>query len=73
MATVQLAKTLREARDRSGLSLRDLNDQTGLATSYLNRLERGQVHEPGPGSLRKLAGALAVPYATLMKQAGYYP
>lgn len=73
MATVQLAQTLRTARERSGLSLRDLSVKTGLASSYLNRLELGKVQEPGCHSLRKLAGALGLTYASLMKQAGYYP
>jgi transcriptional regulator with XRE-family HTH domain len=73
VATVQLAKTIREARSRRGLSLRELGDATGLATSYLNRLERGQVAEPSCHTLRAVAGALQVPYARLMKQAGYYP
>lgn len=73
MATVTLAKTIREARDRRGLTLRDLSERTSLATSYLNRLERGQVKRPHPDTLRAVSSALELTYASLMKQAGYYP
>jgi len=80
MSTTTLARTLRSARDARDLSLRDLTEGTrcarfpeGLGSSYLNRLERGEVAEPSPHALRALAKPLRVPYARLMKEAGYYP
>lgn len=80
MSTTTLARTIRNAREARDLTLRDVQAATrsrsrpdGLATSYVNRLERGEVAEPSPHVLRALARALGVTYATLMKEAGYYP
>lgn len=80
VATVTLAATVRRARERAGLSLVEVQRATrsrrfadGLATSYVNRLERGEVAEPSPHALRSLAKALDLPYARLMREAGYYP
>jgi transcriptional regulator with XRE-family HTH domain len=53
------------------LSLRDVRDSSGLALSYLHRIERGRVVEPSPSTLRRLAAALDVPYIDLMRVAGY--
>lgn len=80
MAGTTLARTLRSRRDARDLSLRELRAATagerfpdGLATSYLQRLERGAVTEPSPHVLRALARALDLPYSRLMGEAGYYP
>lgn len=73
-AQPQLARTIRERRSKRGESLRELSANTnGLAISYLNRIEKGQVGEPGPNTLRRLGAALDLPYAQLMRQAGYLP
>lgn len=68
---VALGARLREARAAAELSYRDVRDLTGLALSHLQRLERGQVAEPSPAVLKKLAEALGVPYVDLMRRAGY--
>ncbi|HEY3435111.1 MAG TPA: helix-turn-helix domain-containing protein [Solirubrobacterales bacterium] len=80
MSPVTLSSTIRAAREARSLSLRDLRAATagerypdGLAVSYLQRLERGRVEEPSPHALRAIARPLGVAYATLMRQAGYYP
>lgn len=72
MSAAQLAPVLRNARARQQLSLRELHELTGLGTSYLNRLERGQVESPNPDVLRRLAARLdGVTYTQLMRAAGY--
>jgi transcriptional regulator with XRE-family HTH domain len=71
VAAIELGHRLRAAREARGLSYRDVRESTGLALSHLQRLERGLVDEPSPSVLRKLAGALGVPYIELMKAAGY--
>lgn len=80
MATPDLARQLRSAREARGDSLRDLSARTaaprfpeGIAVSYLHRLERGEVDEPSPHVLRALAGALNLTYASLLGAVGYYP
>jgi ribosome-binding protein aMBF1 (putative translation factor) len=67
----ELGRVLRAAREGSDLSYRDLREKTGLSLSHLQRLERGEVSEPGPTTLRRLAEALSLDYGYLMTLAGY--
>ncbi|MGW6703541.1 helix-turn-helix domain-containing protein [Streptomyces sp. NPDC054956] len=53
----QAIKAIRKARK---LSLRALQDMTGLNRGYLSRLERGLIHQAGGEPVRKVAGALDV-------------
>ncbi|MBT2477580.1 helix-turn-helix domain-containing protein [Streptomyces sp. ISL-94] len=52
----QAIKAIRKARN---LSLRALQEMTGLNRGYLSRLERGLIHHAGEPVL-KVAGALEV-------------
>jgi transcriptional regulator with XRE-family HTH domain len=71
MAPPELARTIRDAMTRRELSYRDVADQAGLGVGYVNRLARGQVGEPSPNSLRRLAPVIGVEYMTLLGRAGY--
>lgn len=51
---------IRELRNEHGLSLRALQEQTGVHRSYLARLESDQIKRPYPERLRAVALALAV-------------
>ena len=42
-----------------------------ISAAYLQKLERGQVDEPSPRILRRLAAALGIEYTRLMELAGY--
>lgn len=63
-----LARRLREARERKGLSQKELGIAAGLdrfvASARINRYERG-VHHPDPVTLQRLAETLGVPAAYL--------
>lgn len=63
-----LSKRLKEARERKGLSQRQLGIAAGLdrfvASTRVNRYERG-VHQPDPVTVQRLADALGVPAAYL--------
>ena len=56
-------------RLRGGMSLRDVNRVTGVSSSYLSRIERGD-RPPGPNLLRKLAAAYNVDSEDLIRRAG---
>ena len=56
-------------RLRGGLSLRDVNRLTGVSSSYLSKIERGE-RPPGANLLRKLAFAYNVDAEDLIRQAG---
>lgn len=64
-----LARRLAEARQRAGLSQRDLGLLAGLdpavASPRINQYERGK-HEPRGETLQRLAEALGVPAAYLL-------
>lgn len=50
---------LRDARDRRGLTLKQLAERSGVALSSLNRLENGR-HLAYPSTVQKIAAALNV-------------
>jgi transcriptional regulator with XRE-family HTH domain len=53
------------------MSLRDVEQQTGLSNGYLSLLEHDKVKQPGPPVLHILAGVFGLPYPQLMMLAGY--
>lgn len=66
---------LKLARHNAGLSLRAVEEATGkeVSNAYLCQLESGKIKNPSPRIFHALSMALAVPYETLMQQAGYVP
>jgi transcriptional regulator with XRE-family HTH domain len=51
---------LREHREALGLSLRDLEERSGVGNSVIARFESGQINRPDPDKLAKLSRALGV-------------
>lgn len=62
---------MRNLRVARKLSLRDVEDASGVSNAYLSQLEQGKITKPSPHFLHKLAGCYVVPYETLMEKAGY--
>jgi transcriptional regulator with XRE-family HTH domain len=62
---------LRSARERKGLSLRAVEEATGISNPYLSQLESGKVRQPSPVVLHKLALLFEVSYKDLLRLAGY--
>jgi transcriptional regulator with XRE-family HTH domain len=71
MAANELGRKLREARERQDRSLSDVVSQAGISTAYLQKLEAGGVKGPSPNVLFKIAQALKLEYAELMRLADY--
>ncbi len=67
----RLGRELFSARQVSGRSLREVAGESEISAAYLQKLERGQVKEPSPTILRRLASALGLDYRKLMELAGY--
>ncbi|MCZ0207940.1 helix-turn-helix domain-containing protein [Streptomyces sp. UMAF16] len=61
-------RMIRGIRQGRGLSLRELEAQTGLNRGYLSRLEREQVREVGSEQLRRVAAALQVPEGLILDE-----
>lgn len=64
---------IRAHRTRRGLSLREVEAQTGLHRSYLSRLETDQIKRPDPERLRAVALALAVDIDDITHQGDAVP
>jgi transcriptional regulator with XRE-family HTH domain len=51
---------LQQQREALGLSLRDLEERSGVGNSVIARFENGQINRPDPDKLAKLSRALGV-------------
>jgi transcriptional regulator with XRE-family HTH domain len=69
--TTAVGKYLRAIREAAGLTLRAVEEKTGVSNAFLSQIESGRVRQPSPVVLHKLADAYGVPYGTLMEKAGY--
>ena len=59
---------LRKVRDMRLLSQRELAERAGLSPTTILKLESGRVDEPHPRTIRKLADALEVDPAELVRE-----
>ncbi len=56
-----------QARNQKNMSQSELGRRTGIAGSYLSRIENRHI-DPRPTTLRKIAGALGVPLSELFRE-----
>lgn len=66
-----LGTYLKSLRDAKGLSLRDVEELSGISNAFVSQLESGKVKHPSPIKLFKLAEIYGAPYEALMERAGY--
>lgn len=57
----ELGRLFKQARRARKLSLRGLDELSGVSYGWLGRLERGQMIAPAPSKLTKVAEALGIP------------
>ena len=69
--TRSLGERLRDLRESEGRTLREVAAKAGVNHGYLSQLERGEVSEPAPSMLHKIADAYGESFLTLMRWAGY--
>ena len=70
---VTLGGYVKRARERAGFSLRNLEQITDIPKSTLNRLELGQLDNPAPDILHRIAEALELDSEDLFAFVGYRP
>src|SRR5579859_1106707 len=68
-----LGELIRQARERAGLSLRNLEAITGISRTMLHRLELDQVDDPSADTLLRLADALELNSDDLFILMGHEP
>lgn len=66
-----LASVVKNAREKLGISQRELSRRTGIYNNTLAKIEKGERKKPNVLSLRKLALVLELDSKELIKLAGY--
>ena len=66
-----IAEELRRLRALKGVSLRKVEENTGISNAYLSQLETGKTDKPSPAILHKLAEFYDTDYTYLLKVSGY--
>jgi transcriptional regulator with XRE-family HTH domain len=66
-----LGDGLKTARELRKLSLRQVEEATGISNAYLSQLENNKIGKPSPNFLHKLAALYEISYELLMESAGY--
>jgi transcriptional regulator with XRE-family HTH domain len=66
---MKLGQVLKMAREIKGISLRDLEGETGISNALLSQIETGHVKSPGFHNVVKISRALNVKLDTLAEHA----
>jgi HTH-type transcriptional regulator, competence development regulator len=66
-----LGAALREARERHGLSLREVERRTGIRNAHLSQLETGAIARPEMALLWDLAAVYELDFSELLRLAGH--
>lgn len=69
--TKKLGDYLKAGREAKGLTLRAVQEATGISNGYLSQLEGGKIKRPSPVDLRKLCELYGIDYTLAMEYAGY--
>jgi HTH-type transcriptional regulator, competence development regulator len=67
---IEFGQYLRSLRKNKGLTIRQLEDVSGVSNSYISQIEKGE-KLPSPDILRKLHEHLGVSHGELMIKAGH--
>jgi transcriptional regulator with XRE-family HTH domain len=65
-----LGETLKESRELMKLTLRQIEEATGISNAYLSQLENDKIKKPSASVLYKLASIYNVQLDTLLGAAG---
>jgi transcriptional regulator with XRE-family HTH domain len=68
---VEFAEYIRSLREQQNLTLRQVEEKTGISNSYLSQMENGR-RVPSPEYVGKLASAYGVPVGDLLKHTERY-
>jgi len=68
---IKLGEYLKKGRESKGLTLRAVEEATGISNAYLSQLEGGKIQQPSPIDLHKICILYGRQYALAMEYAGY--
>lgn len=66
-----LGEVLKTAREKRGLTLRDVEGATGVRNAHLSQIENGTIARPEMAMLWELAAQYDLDYGDLLRLAGY--
>ena len=66
-----LGPHLKRVRKQKNLTLRAVEEKTGISNAYLSQVENSKINKPSPSVLLKLADCYGVSYEHLMELAGH--
>lgn len=69
--TNSLGRFLQAAREQKKLTLRAVEQATGVSNAYLSQLESGKIKQPSPVFLHKLSDLYEISYTDLLSLSGY--
>ena len=69
--TSELGAYLRQSRTKNRLTLRGVEEATGVSNAYLSQLESGKIQKPSPAILFKLCQLYGASYPAAMRYAGH--
>jgi len=67
-----LGDLLEKERKKRELTLRDVEQKTGIHNAHLSQIEKGTIARPAPNMLFTLAALYDLPYEKLMQLAGHF-
>lgn len=65
----EVGEFIRQQRERSAISVRNLADRAGISNPYLSQIERG-LRKPSARILKSIAAGLSISAETLYERAG---
>lgn len=68
--TSPLGKALKQTREFCGLTLRQVEEATGVSNAYLSQLENGKINKPSANVLYKLSQIYGVSIEKFLEAAG---
>lgn len=68
---IEFGEYLRLRRKEKGFTIRQLEMKSGVSNAYLSHLENGKRGIPSTEIIKKISGALDIPYTEMLQKAGH--
>lgn len=67
----KIGKFLKNTREKQKLTLRNVQELTGISNAYLSQVENAKIKKPSPSILHKLATCYKLSYEHLLELSGH--
>jgi transcriptional regulator with XRE-family HTH domain len=66
-----IGEYIKDQRLKRKLTLRAVEEMTGIQNAYLSMVENGKIKKPSPDVLKKISDSFRISYNSLLEIAGY--